>query len=109
MESTVKELAKDVAQIKVQVEEVVKTTERLHSNDQRQAEDIRELYKHQEGTKVYVTQILQKLEGLETKIFSLLADQAQTNAKERKDWKELVKYIIGGTIGLLIYHYMGGK
>lgn len=84
--------------------DIKRRIERLEENDERHQEDIRHLYEAQAGTKAYVTQILSKLEQLETKLFNALTTANKGSQEERKDWKELLKYIIGATFGLVVYH-----
>lgn len=111
-----------------EISELKRRTYSLESNSERHEKDIRELYKHQEGTKVYVTQILESINKLDTKLFTLVAEReaavlrqhseaekmkerretAADRATERKDWKELIKYVVGATVGALIYYAVTG-
>ncbi|MGP9042090.1 hypothetical protein [Cytobacillus kochii] len=97
--------------------------DRLEEADSRHEEDIRELYKAQEGTKVYVTQILQTIQQLETKLFGLVTSLSSSQEKERnaerkersksaQNWIEFSKYVIGATIAVVVLYLFqngGGK
>ncbi|AYP68380.1 hypothetical protein HWB91_gp10 [Bacillus phage vB_BboS-125] len=98
------EIRKTQAQHTAEINEVKRRIERLEENDTRHQEDIRHLYEAQAGTKAYVTQILNKIDQLETKLFTALTAATKGSQEERKDWKELLKYIIGATFGLVVYH-----
>jgi hypothetical protein len=98
--------------------ERVENTVDIHSND------ITELKKSAAETKVYVKMILEKLDGMESRMFNYIkqAMMDSTNERmadrkldyeERKDgskeriqntstYTNLIKYIIGATIGALI-------
>jgi ATP phosphoribosyltransferase regulatory subunit HisZ len=82
--------------------------EKLENDDERHEKDIRALFVHQEGTKAYVTQILEKLNTLETKLFTTLLsfnkDRKEESKEDRKSWHDTVKYVIGATIGALIFY-----
>lgn len=92
----------------------------LEDNDKRHEEDIRHLYENQAGTKAYVTQILNKIDSLETKLFSLITQLTANQEKDRKAertersktaqiWLDFSKYIVGVTIAVvIIYIFTGG-
>jgi chromosome segregation ATPase len=105
--------------------------DKLEDADERHEEDIRELYKAQEGTKVYVTQILSSIQQLETKLFGLVTQLTQNQDKERKEaakiaqaernaerkersrtaqgWLDFGKYVIAATLGaVILYLFTGG-
>lgn len=96
--------------------------EKLEVSDERHDTDIRELYKANEGTKVYVTQILNSIQQLETKLFGLVSNLTSSQDKERKEdrkersattekWISFSKYIVGATIGVIVLYIFqqGGK
>lgn len=89
--------------------EINRRLDKLEDNDKRHEEDIRNLYAAQEGTKAYVTQILSKIEQLETKLFTALANAQTNNLQERQGWQELIKYVISVTIGALIMYLFTSK
>lgn len=81
--------------------------------------DINQLKTNQAETRVYVEQILNAVEKLENKIFTyvgqLTAANSSNNSEERtqkgKDtdkWIGLIKWILGGTIFLIIGYLFGG-
>lgn len=81
--------------------------------------DINQLKTNQAETKIYVEQILSAVEKLENKIFTyvgqLTAANNSNNSEERtqkdKDtdkWIGLIKWILGGTIFLVIGYLFGG-
>jgi predicted nuclease with TOPRIM domain len=98
------EEAKSIERLNAESVDIKRRLERLEENDQRHEEDIRKLYGVQEGTKAYVTQILQRFDQLENKLFALITQLQGSTTAERKDWKELIKYVIGATAGLVFYH-----
>jgi chromosome segregation ATPase len=104
----VEEIKKDVGRLNNENIDFRRRIEKLEYNDERHEKDIKALYIHQEGTKVYVTQILNKIETLETKLFTLLTgfgkDQKEDRQLDRKSWHDTVKYVIGATIGALIFY-----
>lgn len=100
--------------------DIKRRLDRLEEADKRHEEDIRELYKAQEGTKVYVTQILASIQQLETKLFGLVTNLSKSHEKERsaerkersqaaQNWIEFSKYVIGATIAVVVlYLFQGG-
>lgn len=101
--------------------EAKRRLDRLEDNDKRHEDDIRMLYANQEATKAYVTQILAKIDSLESKLFNLVtqltanqeadrkADRVE-NAKSTTGWQELIKYILFITVGIIVaYLFSGGK
>lgn len=98
------EVKSQVHRLNAENVDIKRRIERLEENDERHQEDIRHLYEAQAGTKAYVTQILNKIDQLETKLFNALTAATSSSSQERKDWKELLKYIIGATFGLVVYH-----
>ncbi|WP_433958532.1 hypothetical protein [Cytobacillus horneckiae] len=103
--------------------DIKRRLDRLEEDDKRHEEDIRELYKAQEGTKVYVTQILNSIQQLETKLFGLVTSLSKSQEKERnaerkergkaaQNWIEFSKYVIGATIAVVVLYLFqsgGGK
>lgn len=128
------EEAKDIQRLNTEMIEVKRRVENLEITDKRHEEDIRELYKAQEGTKVYVTQILGSIQQLETKLFGLVTNLTQNQDKERKEaakaaqqernaerkersktaqlWIDFAKFIVAGTVGAIVLYLFqlgGGK
>lgn len=100
---------KEIARLNTEAVEAKRRLERLEENDKRHEDDIRQLYAHQEGTKVYVTQILSKLEALETKLFNALTGAQAGSKDERKGWQDLFKHVLTLTLGAIVaYLFMGG-
>lgn len=106
----------------IEIIEIKRRLGKLEDNDARHENDIRELYKQAEGTKVYVTQILSSIQQLETKLFSLVTSLTTSQDTERKAerrersktataWLGFSKYVIGATIGVVILYLFqqGGK
>jgi uncharacterized coiled-coil DUF342 family protein len=103
--------------------EVKRRLQRSEEADERHEEDIRELYKAQEGTKVYVTQILGSIQQLETKLFGLITNLTTSQEKERNAerkersktaqlWIDFSKFVIAATIGAIVLYLFqagGGK
>lgn len=59
--------------------------------------------------KVQYTNIIGKIDSLDTRIFSLLRDGRKDSAAERKIWMDLVKWVLSGTIIAIIgYIFLGG-
>ncbi|MFS1511316.1 MULTISPECIES: hypothetical protein [Chengkuizengella] len=98
------EIMRQVNRLDTEQVEMKRRLDKLEINDERHEEDIRQLYAHQEGTKAYVNQILQKLDSLETKLFNALSNTTANNLKERQGWMELFKYVITATIGAVIFY-----
>lgn len=95
--------------------DIKRRLETLEGNDRRHEEDIRELYKAQEGTKVYVTQILGSIQQLETKLFGLVTQLTTSADRDRKAertergktaqlWINFSKYVIGATIAVVVLY-----
>lgn len=95
---------KDLEAVKAQTREQERRLSKLEDNDQRHEADIKQLYVHQEGTKAYVTQILNKIDQLETKLFNALTQATKHSQEERTGWQEMIKYIIGATIGVIVLY-----
>lgn len=102
--------------------DIKRRLDKLETSDERHDTDIRELYKANEGTKVYVTQILNSIQQLETKLFGLITNLTSSQDKERSAdrkersvaadrWINFSKYIIGATIGVIVLYIFqqGGK
>jgi uncharacterized coiled-coil DUF342 family protein len=117
------ELTGQLQRLNAEMIEVKRRLERSEEADERHEEDIRELYKAQEGTKVYVTQILGSIQQLETKLFGLITNLTSNQEKdrnaERKErsktaqlWVDFSKYVIGATIAVVVLYLFqngGGK
>jgi chromosome segregation ATPase len=59
--------------------------------------------------KVQYTNIIGKIDSLDTRIFSLLRDSRKENAVERKVWTDLLKWVLSGTIIAIVgYIFLGG-
>lgn len=59
--------------------------------------------------KVQYTNILDKLNNLDTRIFSLLRDGNKNSAAERKVWMDMLKWVLSGTIIAIVgYLFLGG-
>lgn len=115
------EVAGQLQRLNAEMIEVKRRLENQEIADKRHEEDIRELYKAQEGTKVYVTQILGTIQQLETKLFGLVTQLTTSQEKDRKaersersktaqSWIEFSKYVIGATIAVIVVYLfqMGG-
>lgn len=124
-------MAKDITRLETELQGIRQRITQVEENDKRHEEDIRLLYANQEGTKVYVTQILNKLEALESKLFTLVTQLTQNqeadrqadrrsaekvikeSAKATTSWQDLIKFIINITLGVIIMYLfsqaVGGK
>ena len=54
-----------------------------------------------------IKNLIEKIDNLESRLFSFLSSFADNHSKDSKDWKELIKYVIGITIGALITYIIG--
>jgi hypothetical protein len=82
------QLYKDVARLNAESLETKRRLDQQDNDHKRHNEDIRQLFAHQEGKKAYVTQILDSIKQLETKLFTLVTQLSTGNAEERKDAAE---------------------
>lgn len=109
------ELRQQIARLNQENIEAKRRLDRLEDNDRRHEEDIRQIYAHQEATKAYVTQILGKLDSLETKLFNLVTQLTANQEKDRnaernersktmKAWIEVLKYVLSITLGAIIVY-----
>lgn len=81
----------------------------LEENVRRHDESIIQLKETTIEMKVQYTSIIGKIDSLENKIFSLLQQNGKDSAAERKFWMDLLKYVLGGTIFVIIgYIFLGG-
>lgn len=113
----------DIQRLNQENVDMKRRLDRLEEADKRHEEDIRELYKAQEGTKVYVTQILNSIQQLETKLFGLIANITSSQEKERNAerkersksaqlWIDFSKFVIAATVGAIVLYLFqngGGK
>lgn len=83
------QLHKDVARLNAESLETRRRLDQLDNNADRHDNDIRQLFAHQEGTKAYVTQILDSIKQLETKLFTLVTSLSSSHMEERKENLEL--------------------
>ncbi|MFH5185705.1 hypothetical protein ACHHV8_25365 [Paenibacillus sp. TAB 01] len=79
----------------------------LEETQKRHEESIREIEKSTKVMELQFNQIMTRFDTLEMKLFSLL-QQAQTNSVDerkasQKEWLTFLKYVIGGTILLIVY------
>lgn len=104
---------KEIQELTAWAREATRRMDKQEDHTERQERDIRILFENQAGTKVYVTQILDKIEGLDTKIFNVLTTLAGDTKEDRNadraeritstdKWLEAVKYIILITTAALI-------
>jgi len=98
------EIKSQLQRLTTEQTEIKRRIDKLEDNDARHEKDIKQLYVNQEGTKVYVTQILQKIDALETKLFNALTSAGTNTQKERQNWMDLIKYVIGITIGAIVMY-----
>lgn len=101
------QLTGNVNKIEVEIVDMKRRIDTVENSNRRHDEDIRSVYTSLEGNKMLISQILDNINKLDTKIFSLLGDMAKSNKEERQDWKELIKYIIGATIGVIVFYFFG--
>jgi len=107
-----------------EVKRIKEEVNQIWGQVQTHREDIRTLYAAQEGTKAYVTQILARIDGLETKLFTWVQELIKSQAQERqaeieaevkkakigsnerntaqKTWIDYAKYVVAMTIAALI-------
>ena len=98
--------------LKTENDELRRRVGKLEESDERHEEDIRNLYAHQAATKAYVEQILSTLNNLETKLFNALSTSQKNSKEERTGWMNLIQYVIGATIGVVVlylFQQTGGK
>lgn len=82
----------------------------LEESVRRHDESLHQLKETTIEMKTQYTSIMGKIDNLETKIFNLLTQGTQASAVERKFWMDLLKYVLGGTIFVIIgYIFIGGK
>ncbi|MNY76688.1 hypothetical protein D3C86_2163480 [compost metagenome] len=53
--------------------------------------------------------IMAKFDSLESKIFTLLQQAGKDSSAERKMWLDLLKYVIGITVGVMVANMFLGK
>ena len=111
---------KEIQELTAWAREATRRMDKQEDHTERQERDIRILFENQAGTKVYVTQILDKIEGLDTKIFNVLttlagdtkedknADRAERIASTDK-WLAAIKYVILVTLGAIITYLFTNK
>jgi hypothetical protein len=96
------DLKRDVARLDVEAVETKRRLERLEDSDRRHEEDVRTIMATQEGTKAYVTQILNEITGLKTQLFTALSTSQSGSQAERKGWQELFKDVLKMTLGAIV-------
>lgn len=109
-----------------EVKRIKEEVKQLWGQVQTHREDIRTLFAAQEGTKAYVTQILSRIDGLESKLFNSIQQLINAQAEERKaeidadvkkakigsqertqvqtNWISYAKHLVSATIGALILY-----
>jgi chromosome segregation ATPase len=106
---TLPDLVKQLGDLKervAQLPEILRRLEKAEDRIEEGRENIAKLYTGLGETKVLVNQILDKLDGLETKIFSYMTqaiEAASIRDKDKsgglnKDLIDLLKFVIAGTI-----------
>jgi predicted nuclease with TOPRIM domain len=82
----------------------------LEENDHRHEENIRQIKESTIEMKLQFNAIMGKFDQLENRIFMLLQQSGKESMAERKFWMDLLKYVLGGTIFVIIgYIFLGGK
>lgn len=82
----------------------------LEENDHRHEENIKQIKESTIEMKVQFNAIMGKFDQLENRIFMLLQQTGKDSQTERKFWMDLLKYVLGGTIFVIIgYIFLGGK
>jgi predicted nuclease with TOPRIM domain len=82
----------------------------LEENDHRHDENIKQIKESTFEMKLQFNAIMGKFDQLENRIFMLLQQSGKDNVQERKFWMDLLKYVLGGTIFVIIgYIFLGGK
>lgn len=81
----------------------------LEENDHRHDENIKQIKESTFEMKLQFNAIMGKFDQLENRIFMLLQQSGKDNVQERKFWMDLLKYVLGGTIFVIIgYIFLGG-
>ncbi|WP_310830370.1 hypothetical protein [Paenibacillus pedocola] len=81
----------------------------LEENDHRHEENIKQIKESTIEMKLQFNAIMGKFDQLENRIFMLLQQSGKDTQAERKFWMDLLKYVLGGTIFVIIgYIFIGG-
>lgn len=81
----------------------------LEENDHRHEENIKQIKESTIKMEIQFSAIMAKFDSLESKIFSLLQQANKDSGSERKAWMDMIKYIIGITIGVIVANQFLGR
>jgi uncharacterized protein (UPF0335 family) len=103
----------DINTIKGQLPDMLRRLDRLEDKQQDHDKSIKELFTAQEGTKIYVKQILDEIAALKNQLFTFLTDFSKQSGKERTDnlskWMDYSKFILQTTFYLVLVYYLSKK
>lgn len=81
----------------------------LEENDHRHDESINQIKESTIKMEIQFSAIMAKFDSLESKIFTLLQQAGKDSSAERKMWLDLLKYVIGITVGVMVANMFLGK
>ncbi|MNR93702.1 hypothetical protein D3C72_510070 [compost metagenome] len=81
----------------------------LEENDTRHEENIKQIKESTIKMEIQFSAIMGKFDSLESKIFTLLQQAGKDSSAERKMWLDLLKYVIGITVGVMVANQFLGK
>lgn len=96
---------------KLSAENVTSNTKlkQLEENFNRQEDHLKRINESISEMKLQFNAITGKFNQIENRIFLLLQQSGKDNQAERKFWMDLLKYVLGGTIFVIIgYIFIGG-
>lgn len=103
----------DINQIKGQMPDILRRLDRLEDKQQDHDQSIKELFTAQEGTKIYVKQILDEIAALKNQLFTFLTDFAKQAGTERannqKSWMDYTKFVLQATFYIVLAYVLAKK
>lgn len=111
--------------VDVEIKTLQGRLDRLEEQYEKLEERQRNVEKDQAETRVYVKQILESIATLRVDVTTMfkehkaemaqqqhsqaLQENAQVGQQERSQWMEFAKWIIGGTVFIIVAYFFGGK
>lgn len=102
-------LADEFARISAENVATLHKIQFLEENDHRHEENIKQIKESTIKMEIQFGAIMGKFDALDTKIFSLLQQAGKDSNAERKMWLDLLKYVIGITVGVMVANMFLGK
>ncbi|WP_433946180.1 hypothetical protein [Paenibacillus sp. SN-8-1] len=109
VEKGLAELSNEFTRLAAENIDTITKIKLLEENDHRHDESINQFKESNLKMEIQLNTMMAKFDSLENKIFTLLQQAGKDSSAERKMWLDLLKYVIGITVGVMVANMFLGK